>query len=35
MNKTSSDLKGLGKTYYNIIIVDIENIENQVKSGQE
>ena len=35
MNKSSSNLQWLAKTYYNIIIVDIENIENQVKSGQE
>jgi hypothetical protein len=35
MNKEIEWLEWLSLTYYNIIIVDIENIENQVKKGQE
>jgi len=33
--KDSSKLEWLSETYYNIIIVDINNLENQVKKGQE
>jgi len=33
--KKPDDLTGLNLTYYNIIIVDINNIENQVKKWQE
>ena len=35
MQKNKEWLENLTLTYYNIIIVDIENIENQVKAGQK
>lgn len=35
MQKNKEWLENITLTYYNIIMVDIENIENQVKSGQK